>query len=105
MYERLLLLLFAGILADQLAAQFSPCGSRWSTTDDTGIVYDASMGDGTACSPQLPNTCQGGPNAACTFSFRSYSYICCHDVWLKTGGTEKLYTKSNTEPNAGYEKP
>uniref|UniRef100_A0A914WYU7 Uncharacterized protein n=1 Tax=Plectus sambesii TaxID=2011161 RepID=A0A914WYU7_9BILA len=75
--------IFALLLVVQvyiISAQLTPCQNKWMTTDDTGAYY--TTGEGDLCQPSMPNSCQGGPNAVCIFSLRTYSYRCCHDVWL-----------------------
>lgn len=50
---------------------------------------------------QIPNTCNGGPNAQCVYSLRTYDYRCCHDVWDATD----LPLFDTTQANEGYAKP
>uniref|UniRef100_A0A914V319 Uncharacterized protein n=1 Tax=Plectus sambesii TaxID=2011161 RepID=A0A914V319_9BILA len=92
--------IFALLLVVQvsvISAQLTPCQNKWMTTDDTGAYY--TTGEGDLCQPSMPNSCQGGPNAVCIFSFRTNTYRCCHDVWL--AGATGL-TKASDE---GWAKP
>uniref|UniRef100_A0A914WQN5 Uncharacterized protein n=1 Tax=Plectus sambesii TaxID=2011161 RepID=A0A914WQN5_9BILA len=94
-----ILALILVVQASVISAQVLACPNKWMTPDTTGTYNSTGVGD--ACQSSMLNSCRGGPNGVCVYSFKSYSYRCCYDVWSGLTAATDL-TKASDE---GWAKP
>uniref|UniRef100_A0A914VQA6 Uncharacterized protein n=1 Tax=Plectus sambesii TaxID=2011161 RepID=A0A914VQA6_9BILA len=87
------------LVSSCIHAQLAPCTPTWQTVKPDGTPYQyTDTNFGTTCIKTAPYSCQDGPNAQCSYSFRTNRYICCYDVWLAKGGIDILAANGTSKP-------